>query len=201
MAHYNSLVFPEKISFGAQGGPSWIDQIVMTGGGLEYRNQPHRNQLCTFNVGHAARKEDTFAIVSNFFWRTRARMHSFRFKDWGDYTTAQRGGSGVFIQLTSTTFQAYKQYSGVGSPTYERKIQQLISTPTITAGSAVSPVWDLDTGIVTVASGVPTAFTGNFHVPMRFDVTQAEFEIINRNVNEGLILGWQSIPLKEVRLT
>lgn len=200
MAFYDSLIFPEKISFGAQGGPSWLTQIVMTGGGLEYRNQPHRNQTCTFNVGHAARKEDTFAIVANLYWRVRGRLHGFRYKDWTDYMSTQMGGAGVFIQLTSTTFQAYKQYSGVGSPTYERKIQKLSATPTLTSGTAVTPVWDLNTGILTVASGVPTGWSGSFHVPMRFDIDDAQFQIINRNVTEGLILGWQSIPLRELRV-
>lgn len=198
MAFYDSLIFPEKISFGAQGGPTWLTQIVVTGGGEEYRNQPNRNQRCVFNVGHAARKEDTFSLVANFFWRCRGRMHGFRYKDWTDYTSIQNQGLGVFIPLTGTTFQAYKQYYGVGSPTYERKIQKLSVIPTLIGGTAVTPVWDLNTGILTVASGTPANWSGSFHIPMRFDIDEAEFNIINRNVSEGLILGWQSIPLKEI---
>jgi uncharacterized protein (TIGR02217 family) len=195
MSFDDTLIFPQTISFGATGGPSWLTEITGTGAGLESRNQPNSQQVCKFDVGHAARRQELFTDVAKFYWVARGRLNGFRFKDWTDYNASDNHGVGIFYQLTTTTFQAYKRYT-FGSTTYDRKITKLIEAPTITGGS--SPSMNLNTGVCTVSGGTPSAWVGTFHVPCRFDIDEAQFQIINKNVR-GFILGWQSIPIKEIQ--
>ena len=187
----DTLIFPPKISFGAHVGPTWITEIVNTAGGQEFRNQPNANQRCKFDVGHTARNAELFTDVARFYWVCRGRLETFRFQDWSDYRDSDNHGTGVLVQLTASTYQCYKQYTA-GASSYLRKIQKLYGTTTV-SGSI-----DQDTGIVTSSgSPTPSGWSGTFHVPCRFDIDEAQFQIINRNVI-GFIYGWDSIPIIEV---
>lgn len=193
----DTLTFPVNISFGAHGGPSWLTTITTTAGGYEYRNQANSQQLMTFNVGHAAARPEMFTPLSKFYWACRARSAAFRYKDWGDFNATDRGGVAAFTMLTATTFQCYKNYVA-GATTYSRKIQKLYGSFASTGGVFSSV--DANSGIVTMSSGTPTSWVSTFHVPCRFDIDDAAFQIISRHATRGLIEGWENIPLKEVRL-
>lgn len=192
----DTLIFPPNISFGAHGGPSWLTVITRTAGGYEYRNQTNSQQLMTFNVGHAAARPELFNDLAKFYFACRARSAAFRYKDWVDFNATDHGGTSAFIQLTSTTFQCYKNYVA-GATTYSRKIQKLYGNFS-SAGGTFSSV-DKNSGIVTMTSGTPTSWVSTFHVPARFDVDDAAWEIVTRNAR-GFIQSWDSIPLIEVRL-
>lgn len=196
MSFDDTLIFPEDESFGSDNGPGWLTEIVMTGGGLEYRNQSRSQQLCRFNVGHAAKSQAAFAKVARFYWACRGRYAGFRYKDWTDFNATDNGATAGFLMLTSTTFQCYKSYT-FGSTTYSRKIQKLYGTFASSGGTFASV--DKNTGIVTMSSGTPTGWTSTFHVPVRFDIDTAAFRIIDGQIS-ARILGWQSIPLQEIRL-
>ncbi len=195
----DTLIFPSNISFGAHGGPSWVTSITTTAGGFEYRNQANSQQLMTFNVGHAAARPELFSPLAKFYYACRARSAAFRYKDWSDFNATDMGGVSAFINLTATTWQLYKNYTA-GNTTYSRKIQKVYGTTAVVMTSGSYASTDNNTGIITVSSGgVPASATFTFHVPARFDVDDAAWQIITRNVR-GFIHDWQSIPLKEVRL-
>lgn len=191
---YCTTPFPVGISQHATGGPRWQVEVAQVDSGVEYRNTAWSQALARYDVAHAVRSQADFDTLLNFYMSVGGRLHSFPFKDWADFSAT--ASQGVFSMLTSTTFQAYKRYT-TGGVTYNRKIVKGLATWAITGGS--SPVVDYTTGIVTVSSGTPTAWAGQFYVPCRFDTDLMQAEIID-GAPASRIFGWNSIPIVEVRL-
>ena len=188
--------FPDHVSMGALGGGSYRTDVVVVESGHEQRNQTWAQSRASYEVSHAARLPHEYEPLQAFFHAVGGRLHSFRFKDWTDYkATATQG---AFVELTSTTFQMVKRYTA-GALSRDRTISKPVSgTVTVTGGT--TPTIDYTTGIVTVASGTPTAWAGEFDVPCRFDTDTMRGEIIDKNVGKGFIMGWNSIPIVEVRV-
>jgi len=187
------IQFPEAISYGAVGGPGFLTNVVITNSGNEFRDQVWSLERGSWDVSHAARMPDAYRPLQAFFRMARGRANSFRFKDHSDFTVG--AGEGVFVMLTPTTFQMYKRYT-FGAQTFDRKITKPVATPGITGGT-LSGI-DLTTGIVTMTSGTPTAWQGEFDCHCRFDTDQMKAESITRS-GSVLIIGWSSIPIIEVR--
>ncbi len=199
MAFYESPRFPDKISFGAEGGPRYSTDVVQTSGGYEYRNQGWVYPLHAWTVGHDARLDSKFGDLRAHYRSMKGRANGFRFKDWSDFKCPDDGGVGRFQQLDSTHFQMAKLY-GLGSPTEVRKITKPIAGTISVTGGTVSST-DYTTGIVTMSSGTPTIWTGEFDVPCRYDTDQMDESIIDRHgANGQLIVGWQGIRIVEIRI-
>jgi uncharacterized protein (TIGR02217 family) len=193
MAFYE-IQFPATISFGAQGGPGYRTDVVVVSSGAETRNVTWAQARRRYDVSFAARLPTAADAVKAFFHNMQGRAHGFRFKDWTDYSAT--ASEGKFTLLTSTTFQAYKRYTSSGQ-TYDRIIQKGIATWSITGGAGVSI--DYNTGIVSVSSGTPTAWAGQFDVPCRFDTDELTGTILDKSGAE-FIIGWDSIPIVEIRI-
>jgi uncharacterized protein (TIGR02217 family) len=191
--------FPEKISFGATGGPTWRTEIAETGGGYEYTNRAYSQPLHTYDVSHAARREKIFAALRAFYMVQAGRAGGFRYKDWADYRCPDDAGVGVFVLLTSTTFQMYKRYTS-GSGTWNRKItkpQQFPNAVSVVGGAGVSVSYT--TGVVSVSSGTPTAWSGEFDVPCRFVDDAMKAQIID-GTTARRVVGWTGIGIKEIKI-
>lgn len=186
--------FPTNVSFHAVGGPIWSTDIPMLQSGFEFPNQLWEMPRYKWEVAHAARTKAAYDALLAFFLLVKGRANGFRFKDWVDYSTTS--ATGVFVMLTSTTFQMHKLYT-VGSTTFKRKITRPRHTVTVTGGSG--PSVEYTTGVVTVASGTPATWSGEFDVPCRFDTDEMQGEIIDRSKTAGFIMGWKSIPIIEIR--
>lgn len=202
MPFYESPRFPDKISFGATGGPQYSTDVVQTSGGYEYRNQAWQYPLHAWTVGHDARLDHLFGELRAHYRAMKGKANGFRFKDWSDYKCPDDAGIGVFSMIDATHFQMFKAYPTTGSPYEARKITKPVAgTLAITGGTVAST--DYTTGIVTMTSGTPTLWTGQFDVPCRYDTDQMDEQIINRHgsVSEGeFIVGWQGIRIVEVRI-
>lgn len=197
---YQTTLFPDCISRGARGGPWWESDSVYSGGGQRYTNQHVAQALRRYDVSHAARKKAFYAQLLAFWHSVRGPMHSFPFKDWSDYTCPDNAGVGKFAHVADDTagnmFQMVKRYT-FGNLSHDRVILKPVSgTVTVTGGS--SPTVDYTTGIVTVASGTPTSWTGQFYVPCCFDLDQMDGEIID-GTDARRIEGWSGIKLVETR--
>ena len=193
-ANFLDIRFPIKISLGAEGGAEFLTDIVVTASGFETRNQNWTQQRMRFDVAHAARREEAWRKLQAFFLVCKGRAHSFRFKDWTDFECAN--GSGIFQTADTgspTGMQMYKVYT-FGGQTYYRKITKPVSgTITITGGGTLS----YSSGIV--EGGSPSAWYGEFDVHARFDTDAMRSETIERMPSGELLVGWQSIPIIEVR--
>lgn len=198
---FKDIRFPPNISFSATGGPGFSTSITEVDSGYEFRNRNWELERSEYEVSHAARLPSAWKPLLSFFRIVGGRANTFRFKDWLDYTATS--SEGVFVMLTATTFQCYKRYNfgtNWDSPAdnyYLRKITKPVSSISVTGGSGVSV--DYSTGVVTVSSGTPTSWAGDFDVHCRFDTDQMKHETIDKAPSGELIVGWQSIPIVEVR--
>ena len=199
MSFLESPRFPERIAYGAVGGPGFKTGIAVAISGREARNAEWAYPQHSWNVSHGLNDPSDYATLRNFFLCARGRMHSWRFKDWNDYTAAHTGDEkGIVTALTSTTFQMVKRYTS-GSNTQDRIIRKPVSgtCTALVSGGAVTHSIDYTTGIITIASA-PAAgnvtWAGEFDVPMRFDSDRLEISL--SGFQHGAI---PNIPVVEVR--
>jgi uncharacterized protein (TIGR02217 family) len=187
--------FPVEISRWAVGGRGFNTTVTQTYGGDEYRNAAWSQALGEWDVSEALRTNMPnnayyFKTLRDLFMACSGQLNAFRFKDWTDYKDE---GGGVFVSINSTHFQMYKNYTR-GSTTYSQIIQKPVSaTVTVTGGTGASV--DYTTGIVTVSSGTPTSWVGEFDIPARFATDVQSLGL----TSEGALVEWQNLKLREVR--
>jgi uncharacterized protein (TIGR02217 family) len=206
MAFYEAPRFPESVSFGAQGGPEFLTDIVRTNAreyGIGRRSFP----LQRWDVSPGIRTQDDYGELLAFFMAMRGRLHRFRFRDPIDNTEAHGKGSGVVTGITSTTFQLVKRYTAAAGVTLDRPIRKpVLGTIEILESGVPLAVsaWSMAyaTGIVTISSA-PTAanitWRGSFDVPARFDIDHLPATTVARQPT-GLIVQSQGIAVIEVPL-
>lgn len=190
--------FPTGISFGAVGGPGFSSDVVTLNSGFESRNQNWQDARCSYDVSKGCTSDEDRMDLIAFFRMCKGRVHSFRFKDWTDFEVDT--GEGVMIQLTATTYQLVKRYTtddgtddrDIALP-YEWVIKQGVNT--LIDGQHYSV--DDETGILTVLGSptpFPTAWTGKFDVPCRFDTDKLQLVAEDQGYFKS-----QSIPIVEIR--
>lgn len=187
--------FPEWVSFGSSGGPSYRTTVIEVKSGHEQRNQEWQYPRHIFNVGYGARRLDAMGELIRFFNAARGRTFGFRYKDPVDYNSINdvpvtggtisdtdqylKDGDGA-----QTEFQVVKNYT-VGADTQVRIITRLVSGTLVVAvdGTPVVPSSiDLDQGtfVLAAAPGVGEAVTVGyeFDIPVRFetDVLDVAYE-------------------------
>lgn len=187
MAFINVL-FPVDISYGATGGVGYKTEVVPMASGFEQRSSIWAQGKGVWDVSHGIKTQAQLDILIAFFRNMKGRFNSFRFKDWSDFTVTT--GQGIFTTIDATHFQMQRRYTTSGNNS-DRKITKPVSgTIIVTGGTGVSI--DYTTGIVTVSSGTPTAWTGEFDVHCRFDTDQMKVSLTAFN-----IYSWGNIPVVE----
>ncbi len=205
---FHETRFPDNISRGARGGPERRTQIVEMASGDEERNASWASSRRRYDVSYGIRRADDLDAVVQFFEARNARLHGFRFKDWGDYKSCKPSAvPGATDQLigtgdgSETEFQLVKRYTS-GAQTWVRTITKPVSGSVTIAvnGSPMASGWTLDsaTGIVTFAappaSGAAIRAGFEFDVPVRFDSDTLDVTLDIERL--GSIT---SIPLVEIR--
>lgn len=183
--------FPTDISYGASGGPGFQTDVVAVNSGFEQRNAAWQDSRCAYDVAHGLKTQAQLDTLIAFFRVMKGRANGFRFKDWSDYQVAT--GAGLFTAIDATHFQMIKRYITVGN-NHDREINKPVSGTVVVTGGTVSGI-DYTTGIVTMSSGTPTAWTGEFDVPVRFDTDQMKISIENVGAYT-----WGGIPIVEIRI-
>ncbi|MFY9326486.1 MAG: DUF2460 domain-containing protein [Georgfuchsia sp.] len=198
MAFIETPRFPDSISYGASGGPSWNTTVTPVASGYEARNQNWSASRHSYDVSHVVHDGDSGkkAALIAFFQIAKGRANPFRFKDWNDFTVSTSGTDGVLSVITAdTTWQMIKRYTS-GATNYDRTITKPVSGTVSVAGGGTYTI-DYTTGIVTKTGGAnPTGWTGQFDTPVRFDTDQLQISI---EAPHGYG-HWNGIPLIEVRL-
>jgi uncharacterized protein (TIGR02217 family) len=203
---FDEVRFPEKVAYGASGGPTFSTTITELYGGFEQRNQNWSVSRGRWDISTGIKNNTEFAEVLAFFRARKGRARGFRFKDWSDYTaTAQNIGTGTGALLT---FQLKKTYTS-GGVTYSRTITKPVSGTLSVFVDSVLKVEgggndytvNYNTGVVTFNGGsVPpntqeVTATFEFDVPVRFDTDNLSARITNHNQYVS-----ESIPLVELRV-
>jgi uncharacterized protein (TIGR02217 family) len=151
--------FPEDISIGSRGGPSFSTRIAQTQAGFEDRTILWTQTRHRYNVIYGVRDESDFDTVLDYFMAMNGRAHEFRFKDWKDYkscdsastvdSTDQTIGNGDGAEAD---FQIIKKYT-VGALTYQRTIKKPVSGTVVASIDDVEQTgnWSVDTttGVIT----------------------------------------------------
>lgn len=205
MAFYESPRFPERIAYGASGGPEWSTTVAVTASGREQRNGSWTYPRHRWDVSQGIKTQADFETLRAHFMTMRGRLHGFRYKDWADYAVTHTDGK--VTGLTGTTFQLIKRYTS-GSQTLDRKIVKPRSSGfelkdgstvlTLTTDYTINTV----TGVVTTTTTRTAAnltWSGEFDVPMRYDTDRLDGRIVARN-SSGLLHEWSAIPVVELVL-
>lgn len=162
--------FPDNISYGATGGPSFKTDVVIVNSGFEQRNQVWAKARASYDVSHAAREATMMESLVAFFRSVRGRAIGFRFKDWQDYSaTVTNGKMGTGIGDGTASYQLYKKYEA-GSLYEMREIKKPVSgkislfrgTSPVTLGAgAGNAAIDYTTGIVTFVADISKSINSN----------------------------------------
>lgn len=203
---FHEVVFPEAISYGALGGPKFKTTVMTLASGHERRNVDWSRMRCEFDVSYGLKTQDELDEIRAFFYARRGRAYGFRFRDWQDYVMDQQVIGTT--NGTQNTFQIFKRYQS-GPVLYDRVLNK-IEQGSVTVrrnGSAMSVggtsgyTINLNTGVITVGSGVASSSGDTisvecrFHVPVRFDTDHLATSLVEYNV-----FVWGQIPLIEVRV-
>lgn len=204
---------PPDVEVGMQGGPTFWNVIQESISGQEQRIQVWAQCRGRWDIRYTILDtEETngdFRAVIALFRAHFGSLHPFPFKDWGDYQlTNERIGTG---DGSDTAFQIIKTYdpsqillASPGSRTYVRDIYLPRSglvvkvnnvTKTLTTDYTIG-----STGIITFtvapSNGHAITVTGEFDVPVRFDIQPGDPLPIS--VNENDIAQISSFSIREV---
>jgi uncharacterized protein (TIGR02217 family) len=201
MNGFHEVRFPEKISYGAQGGPKYAVEITKTKAGYEQRNLNIPEGLCQYDVAHGVKKRQQYNELLAFFRARKGKLYGFRYKDWLDYKAFDQTigiGDG-----STTTFQLIKTYADdVGTDI--RTINKPVPNTVIVYVNGIlysTDDWSCDytTGLITFTTAPikAAAITADFEfdVPVRFDIDQ-----MAASYDDFQAINWKNISLVEVLL-
>lgn len=201
----DSVVFPEKISWGASVGPTYNTIVIPVMSGNEKRNATWLDPLHMFDVSHGVKTYAQIKELVNFFHLVKGRLIGFRFKDPSDYQVTDIEGSvndGLNVAGSTGICEMYKTYNAGSELPYNRRITKPFGTIKVYLNGIETSFFtvDLNKGIITLS---PTHFSptdtvswsGGFHVPCRFNVDQMKINIEDYNS-----YAWGQIPVVEIRI-
>lgn len=201
---------PPDIEEGAQGGPEFSTVIQEAVSGQEQRVKVWAKCRAKYDIGYSVLHSDdpvgSYRAVLALFYAHNGRFRAFRFKDWGDYQASDTSfgtgdGAETEFQLSKTYDPSLILLNTPGTYTYTREIYLTSTTPVIEVNGVVKTAgvdYNIGaTGLVTFTSAPTTGhaltWTGEFDIPVRFDVDHLPFVL---NVNS--IAQINGIPLREV---
>ena len=208
---FHDIRFPANVSFGSQGGPERLTEIVTLANGFEERNTPWEHSRRRYDAGFGLRSLEDVDTLLAFFEARRARLHAFRWKDWSDYKSC---GANQRIAATdqligvgdgvTVTFALKKTYLS-GSASYVRPIVKPVAGTVIVA-VAIDPKVDglefsvdATTGSVNFVTppdiGALITSGYEFDVPVRFDADMIKTSVASFRAGDV-----PNVPIVEVRV-
>jgi len=221
MAFYNSVIFPDDISYNSESTLRAETEVLSSDSGSENREALFPYPFHEYDLTYAIKTLDELYSVLSVFHVAKGRMHSFRFKDFVDYSSAEPEDEGAReIPAPSPTdhtigvgddyedsFQLRKvyTYSGVNST---RIITAPVADTVRVAVDGVEQVndsntthpWSLDdsTGIITFdappATGEIITAGFEFDVPVRFDVDVFPLTLVYHGIGSADALRLVEVP-------
>lgn len=189
-----NIRFPEEISYGAKGGPEFSTSIVTVQNGSEYRNINWELPRMVYNIGYDFLNKEKARQLNNFFYITKGRGYSFRFKDWLDFESNIEEKNFIAINEEKTKFQLIKTYA-VGNLQSIRRITKPVEN-SIIINYKYSDI-DYNQGIITFLQPIDEKFlklSFTFDVPVRFE--HDYYDLVN---DEFELYSCKNIKLIEVR--
>lgn len=203
MSFFESPKFPDNIGFSAIGGPGFSTNVIVLVSGYESRNANWTHTRYSYDLALPARSQSEVDTINAFFRTAQGKAHGFRLKDWADYSASAAPATSLG-NSPNLQFQMYKRYTS-GAQTNDRKISKPVNGTVSVYVATVLQVSgysiDYATGIITFSSppGGAVTWTGEFDVPVRFDIDQLRWRVIDRD-SDGLLYQVESLPIVEIRL-
>jgi uncharacterized protein (TIGR02217 family) len=164
--------FPAALAYGAQGGPGFSTDVVLTADGQESRNINWAEARCRWDVGSIHRSKVEIEILMAFFHAAAQGQEGlFLFRDFTDDTFDNVIGVG---DGSTAEFQLVKRYATGPYASTRRLTHPLEGTVGVRVEGALVSGWSLDysTGLLTLAAapaaGVVVSAAGTFEVLCRF---------------------------------
>lgn len=164
--------FPAALAYGAQGGPGFSTDVVLTADGQESRNVNWAEARCRWDVGSIHRTKAEIEILIAFFHAAAQGQEGlFLFRDFTDDTFNNPIGVG---DGSTTAFQLVKRYATGPYASTRRLTHPLEETVEVRVDGTLTGDWTLDdaTGLLTLAAppgaGVVVSAAGEFEVLCRF---------------------------------
>jgi uncharacterized protein (TIGR02217 family) len=210
MIDFHDVVFPENVSYGASGGPSFNTTIIELASGYEQRNINWSVSKARYEVSHGVKTRDEMEDLLDFFYARNGRAYGFLFKDWSDFefehVWTSNGATG--------NIACFKRYEADTAFSYQRRIRKLkpgtmklfrnnslVIDEATDYDTSNDQVWfDHADGAFSIrpetnpGAGIVWKVTGEFYVPVRFDTDDMT---ISHDAWESM--SWPSIPLVELR--
>lgn len=195
--------FPEKISYGSNGGPNFNTNVITVASGGEKRNINWSEPLYRYEVSHGVKTLQQIEELTNFFYTVMGKGIGFRYKDWKDCkVTIERSSINDGNDLAASgEFQLCKKYSiGVNSARYRVIKKPVVGTVKIFLNGVETENFTCDytKGIITLTGDFePEAivtWSGEFDVPVRFDT-----DTMNTTIESFASYSWNQIPVVELR--
>jgi len=167
----------DKVAYGLTSSPTWQTTRVALRSGRVKRNAERSLPLHRFKAPFNNLLPADRDIVVATYIACLGPVHSFRFKDWADYSLANVI-IGTATGATNETMQLIKPYT-FGSSTVNRKITKPVAGITLTHNAiSLSHTINLLTGIVTftTTAGHVIRATGSFDVPVYFNDDDLSFD-------------------------
>lgn len=203
----------ERIADGAivmqsQGGPMFSTQVQRSFSGAEQRNANWDVPLGKWDLGERSLTQTQLDALNIFIRVRMGRLIGFRFKDWADFSV--KATDGVLVRETDSqkpagSFQLYKKYATSTAFQLRKIAKPVEGTVRVFRDSLpVEAYVDYTTGSVRLendpGAGV-LSWTGEFDVPVRFDVDHAPSRFIGYDPkSKERLHSLLSVPVTELRL-
>lgn len=137
---FHDIQLPDAFQYGSQAGAGFATIIQQTASGHEFRISRQSQAVHRLSLRSELRSAAQAKDLKAFALARRGALHSFKVRDWSDYTSNADGETAPtyldqIIALgdgATTLFQLVKRYE-IGSYEYTRTIQ-LIETNTVAVG-------------------------------------------------------------------
>ncbi len=194
MTGFVETQFPTDISYGANGGPMFMTDVVTTVSGHEQRNSKWSQARARYNAASGVKTETQWQVLIAFFRARRGKAVGFRFKDWSDFKAVNQ----PLQSLGGDEYQLVKRYVS-GAVVSERIISKPVAGTVKLYKNSILQLsgWSVDTatGIITTAHTGTLTVDFEFDVPVRFDTDELGLSMDSFNAGS-----WNNIPLIEVRV-
>lgn len=199
----DTTIFPDSVSNGASGGPTFSTNVFTGNTGIEQRGIGWPRCRHKYKVDLGIRTDGDMEAARLIMFDILGKGIGFRFKDWADFRlTNENIGTGDGSTLV---FNITKTYTA-GALSYVRRIFKPVTSglkvyvngvlKTLTTDYTVEGKTGVITFVAAPSMGHAVTVTGEFHVPVRLDTDEMQSSHIGYQAQE-----WKSIPLIEVLAT
>jgi len=187
---FDNIQFPVDISYGSSFTPSYRTDVIVLENKNEQRVSLDEFPTYNYDVAYGVKNRQQMVEVHKFFHGRKGMAHTFRFKDWLDFSAT----NSPVVVIGAETIQLTKQYVS-GPTTLNRAIHKPIGPITMRRDTVTFTNFalDLNTGILTLTPDLTSSITSSALIAVS-DVTNANPGVVTTSSPHGLETGNQVIP-------